>query len=79
MVKATVRGKKQMYFTAICGYPDKKAFAFFNVDFVIEDWADLEIEGQTRVVEAWSNISPYPAPEIIKFEPGSIVYVPNDV
>lgn len=69
---------KQMHFTALCAYPDHKTFAFFSVDFVIEDWASLESEGQARVEEAWAKISPHPAPEIVRFEPGSLVYIPDD-
>ncbi len=69
---------KQMHFTALCAYPGHKEFAFFSVDFVIENWSELEKEGQTRVEEAWSRISPHPAPEIVRFEPGALVYVPNE-
>lgn len=69
---------KQMYFTAVCAYPNHNNFNFFSVEFVIEDWADLERVGRAKVVEEWTKISPHPAPEIIDFLPGAVVYIPND-
>lgn len=67
-----------MYFVAICGYPGLEAFAFYSVEFMVEHWSDLEKEGQRRVEEQWATISPHPPPKILRFEPGALVYMPDN-
>lgn len=70
--------KKQMCFVAVCAYPDLSCFTFFSTDFVIDHWSDLETEGERRVKEEWAKISPHPAPQIVRFEPGHVAYVPEE-
>lgn len=65
---------KRMSFVAVCAYDDKSQFHFFSPEFWIEGWADLERVGKATVEEQWAEISPYPPPKIIRYEPGSLVH-----
>lgn len=69
-----VRGQVMIHWTAVCQYPDKKEFAFFSPTFVVENWNSLEKTAQAVVDDAWADISPHPAPPIVKLIPGYLQY-----
>jgi hypothetical protein len=63
-----------MEFTAVCAYPGLDSFRFHSPTFYVASWSDLDKVGRSTVTEAWRSISPYPAPEVIEYLPGALVY-----
>lgn len=66
---------KTFNWVAVCQYPDKEGFAFYSPTFVTDDLNKVDEIAEEIVLEAWSKISPYPAPPIIDILPGYIGYV----
>lgn len=68
---------RRMTFTAVCQFDGKDPFQFFAPTFAIEQWTDLEREGEAAVREAWESIVPGPLPRIVEYIPGALVFVPD--
>lgn len=63
--------------TARCAYPGRNEFLFYSPSFVAASWADLDAAAQAAVSEAWSKISPHPAPAVVELIPGALSFQPN--
>ncbi len=66
----------EISWTAVCRYPGKDQFLFYSPEFVA-DWKELDDEARKVVDEAWSKISPHPAPPVIELVPGCMNFVPG--
>lgn len=66
---------KRMQFVAVCQYPGMDQFRFHSEPFHVDTWADLEATGRQVVEAEWARISPHPAPPVVDYLPGALVYV----
>ena len=64
--------------SAICTYPDKKAFMFYTKAFIVDHWSNLEAIAQEVVNKEWGKISPHPPPNIVELVPGHIEYIKEE-
>jgi hypothetical protein len=76
----TQRSEDRVYWVAECKYPGKKSFRYYSPVFTW-DWRDgtnILDEARERVAAAWSEISPYPAPDVIEVHPGYLDFHPQE-
>lgn len=68
---------KRMQFVAMCQYPGHKEFRFYSEPFMVDSWSDLESTGEKIVQAEWARISPHPAPQVVDYLPGALLYIPR--
>lgn len=68
---------QRISWTARCAYPGRDAFLFHSPSFTVASWDDLDAAAKASVSEAWSKISPHPAPPVVELIPGMMCFQPS--